>query len=143
MTPPEQSTSNPYTRTANELLTLLGGAENIITVTHCVTRLRITLADHQTVDNTGLRDHPAVLGRIENDETFHLLVGPATATPLAHACTELLTNHDDNVHSERNIPLNDSHEEEPPKPSPHSHGPQPEPRDPKTWIYRSSPDRST
>ncbi|GAB3549302.1 phosphotransferase system IIB component [Actinopolyspora lacussalsi] len=101
MTPPEQSTSDPYTRTANELLTLLGGAENIITMTHCVTRLRITLADHQAVDGTALRDHPAVLGRLDDGETLHLLVGPAAVEPLTLACVTLLTGCKDRWGDER------------------------------------------
>ncbi len=90
MTPPDQSTSDKYTRTAAELLALLGGACNLRAVTHCITRLRLTLVDRHAIDDTELRDHPAVLGRRDTAEGCHLIVGPAAAVPLARACTDLL-----------------------------------------------------
>lgn len=74
-----------YVSTAAELLALLGGTENVTAVQHCVTRLRVSLADRQAVDDTALRNHPAVLGRLHSDEGIHLIVGPAAAAPLAHA----------------------------------------------------------
>ncbi|WP_253863407.1 PTS transporter subunit EIIB [Prauserella halophila] len=79
-----------YTRTAAYLVALLGDAENVVAVTYCVTRLRITLADRQAVDDSGLQQHPAVLGRLDGDDALHLIVGPAAAAPLARACTDLL-----------------------------------------------------
>ena len=91
MTPPEKSNVDKYTRTAADLVALLGDTENVVAVTCCTTRLRITLADRQAVDDSGLQQHPAVLGRLDgDDDTLHLIVGPAAAAPLAHACTDLL-----------------------------------------------------
>lgn len=99
MTPPDQSHPDAYTRTAAELLALLGGASNLQAVAHCITRLRLTLAERHHVDDTSLRDHPAVLGRRNTAEGCHLIVGPAAAAPLARACTNLLAptcpDHDD------------------------------------------------
>ena len=78
-----------YDRTAAEFRDLLGGAANITTLTHCVTRLRVTFADRTRVDDTGLRNHPAVLGLLERD-TFQVLVGPAAVAPLAEALTRAI-----------------------------------------------------
>ncbi|WP_329457132.1 PTS glucose/sucrose transporter subunit IIB [Streptomyces sp. NBC_01497] len=78
-----------YTRTAAALRDLLGGPDNIVSLAHCVTRLRLTLADRTRVDDTTLRDHPAVLGVLDRD-TFQIVVGPAAVTPLAAALARLL-----------------------------------------------------
>lgn len=78
-----------YARTAAVLRDLLGGTDNIASLTHCVTRLRLTLTDPARVDDTALRNHPAVLGVLERD-TFQIVVGPAAVTPLAAALTRLL-----------------------------------------------------
>lgn len=82
-----------YTRAAAELIALLGGVDNITAMTCCITRLRVTLTDRQVVDDTGLREHPAVLGRLDAaGDAVHLIVGPAAAAPLTRACTDLLTS---------------------------------------------------
>ncbi|WP_046497749.1 PTS glucose/sucrose transporter subunit IIB [Streptomyces odonnellii] len=78
-----------YVRTAAVLRDLLGGTDNIVSLAHCVTRLRLTLTDRARVDDTALRDHPAVLGVLERD-TFQIVVGPAAVTPLAAALAQLL-----------------------------------------------------
>lgn len=78
-----------YARTATVLRDLLGGTDNIASLAHCVTRLRLTLTDRARVDDTALRDHPAVLGVLERD-TFQIVVGPAAVAPLAAALARLL-----------------------------------------------------
>ncbi|MGK3106120.1 PTS glucose/sucrose transporter subunit IIB [Streptomyces sp. WAC05858] len=78
-----------YARTAAILRDLLGGTDNIASLTHCVTRLRLTLTDRTRVDDTALRDHPAVLGVLERD-TFQIVVGPAAVAPLSAALARLL-----------------------------------------------------
>lgn len=78
-----------YASTAAELVHLLGGAKNVTAVQNCVTRLRLSLTDRHAVDDTGLRSHPAVLGRLPADDGLHLLVGPAAAAPLGRACHDL------------------------------------------------------
>lgn len=88
-----QSANDKFTRTATALLPHLGGTTNITAVTHCVTRLRFTLADRAAVDEIALRTHPAVLGLIDA-ETFHVIVGPYAATPLAEAFARLIDHHE-------------------------------------------------
>jgi glucose-like phosphotransferase system IIB component len=85
----QEKPMDKYARTAAVLRDLLGGTDNIASLTHCVTRLRLTLTDTARVDDTALRDHPAVLGVLERD-TFQIVVGPAAVTPLAAALARLL-----------------------------------------------------
>ena len=72
---------------AAELAAALGGAANVVAVEHCVTRLRLQLAERGAVDEPVLRAHPAVLG-LREDDSFQVIVGPAAAEPLAAALRE-------------------------------------------------------
>lgn len=76
-------------QTARDLLALLGGPDNIAEVSYCFTKLRLTLLDRASADDTGLLAHPAVLGLID-DTTFQVMLGPATVEPVAHALDALL-----------------------------------------------------
>ncbi|MFW5420986.1 PTS transporter subunit EIIB [Nocardiopsis sp. CNT-189] len=71
-----------------ELAEALGGAANLVAVEHCVTRLRLELADRGAVDEQALRAHPAVLG-LREDISFQVIVGPAAVGPLAAALREV------------------------------------------------------
>ncbi|MGW1912797.1 PTS glucose/sucrose transporter subunit IIB [Streptomyces sp. NPDC002076] len=55
---------NDPASTATALLTRVGGPANITAVAHCMTRLRLTLADPAAVDAEGLRALPGVLGLV-------------------------------------------------------------------------------
>ncbi len=48
--------------TAAALLPLVGGPANVTSVAHCMTRLRLGLADRSRVDDEALRAVPGVLG---------------------------------------------------------------------------------
>ncbi|WP_329138144.1 PTS glucose/sucrose transporter subunit IIB [Streptomyces sp. NBC_01476] len=78
-----------YQATAAVLRDLLGGSGNITALEHCVTRLRLSLTERSLVNDTALRDHPAVLGVLERD-TFQIIVGPAAVAPLTAALRHLL-----------------------------------------------------
>lgn len=84
----ETTTVDKYASTAHELITLLGGTDNVRAVQHCVTRLRLKLVDHDAVDDRAIRDHPAILGRLATEDGLHLIVGPAAAASLARAVAE-------------------------------------------------------
>lgn len=51
-----------YAKTARELLPLLGGRENIKTVTHCMTRLRFVLKEESQVDDGKIKAVKGVMG---------------------------------------------------------------------------------
>ncbi|MGH3766757.1 MAG: PTS glucose/sucrose transporter subunit IIB [Pseudonocardiaceae bacterium] len=90
--------SDKFTNTATTLLPHLGGATNITSVVHCITRLRFTVLDRSVVDEAALLTHPAVLGLVDS-HTFQVIVGPYAAAPLATAFARLLDQHDPPVQS--------------------------------------------
>ncbi|MYY82759.1 MULTISPECIES: PTS transporter subunit EIIC [unclassified Streptomyces] len=63
--------------TAAAILPLVGGAKNITSVAHCMTRLRLGLADRSLVDDDALKALPAVMGVVE-DDTYQIVLGPGT-----------------------------------------------------------------
>ncbi|MFF4299048.1 PTS transporter subunit EIIC [Streptomyces vinaceus] len=76
--------------TAAAILPLVGGPDNIGSIAHCMTRLRIALHDRSLVDDEALRALPAVLGVVE-DETYQIVLGPgavARVTPEFEALVE-------------------------------------------------------
>ncbi|MFJ5264276.1 PTS transporter subunit EIIC [Streptomyces sp. NPDC088387] len=79
---------NP-TATAAAILPLIGGAANVTSVAHCMTRLRLGLADPTAVDETALRALPAVLGTVA-DDTYQIVLGPGVVTGVTAEFEELL-----------------------------------------------------
>ncbi|MFJ6482206.1 MULTISPECIES: PTS transporter subunit EIIC [unclassified Streptomyces] len=63
--------------TAAAILPLVGGPDNITSISHCMTRLRISLRDRSLVQDGALRALPAVLGVVE-DDTYQIVLGPGT-----------------------------------------------------------------
>jgi sucrose PTS system EIIBCA or EIIBC component len=63
--------------TAAALLPLVGGAQNITSVAHCMTRLRLGLRDRSLVRDEALKALPAVLSVVE-DDTYQIVLGPGT-----------------------------------------------------------------
>ncbi|MFF7968426.1 PTS transporter subunit EIIC [Streptomyces sp. NPDC007903] len=65
------------TATASAVLALTGGAANVRHVTHCLTRLRLTVADPAAVDEESLRALPGVLGVIgAGTPSLQVVLGP-------------------------------------------------------------------
>ncbi|MCX4584488.1 PTS transporter subunit EIIC [Streptomyces sp. NBC_01481] len=62
---------------AAAILPLVGGARNITSVAHCMTRLRLGLRDRSLVREEELKALPAVLGVVE-DDTYQIVLGPGT-----------------------------------------------------------------
>ncbi|MEU3775924.1 PTS transporter subunit EIIC [Streptomyces sp. NPDC032472] len=75
--------TDKHRATAAAILPLVGGPDNIGSIAHCMTRLRIGLHDRSLVDDEALRALPAVLGVVE-DDTYQIVLGPgavARVTP--------------------------------------------------------------
>ncbi|MGH3325458.1 MAG: PTS transporter subunit EIIC [Streptomyces sp.] len=71
-------------RLAETMLALVGGARNVTSVSQCMTRLRLVLADRSLVQDAALRALSEVLGVVEDDTHFQLVLGPgkvARVTP--------------------------------------------------------------
>ncbi|MFJ4920952.1 PTS transporter subunit EIIC [Streptomyces sp. NPDC088725] len=76
--------------TAAAILPLVGGAGNVASIAHCMTRLRLGLHDRSLVQEEALKALPAVLGVVE-DETYQIVLGPGTVarvTPEFEALVE-------------------------------------------------------
>ncbi|MFJ9766551.1 PTS transporter subunit EIIC [Streptomyces erythrochromogenes] len=76
--------------TAAAILPLVGGPDNITSIAHCMTRLRIALRDRSLVRDEALKALPAVLGVVE-DDTYQIVLGPgavARVTPEFEALVE-------------------------------------------------------
>ncbi|OKI63003.1 PTS transporter subunit EIIC [Streptomyces sp. MJM1172] len=76
--------------TAAAILPLVGGPDNITSVAHCMTRLRIGLRDRALVQDESLKALPAVLGVVD-DDTYQIVLGPgavARVTPEFEALVE-------------------------------------------------------
>ncbi|WEH41170.1 PTS transporter subunit EIIC [Streptomyces sp. AM 2-1-1] len=71
------ATDDKHRATAAAILPLVGGAANVRTVAHCMTRLRLGLLDPSLVDDEALKALPAVLGVVE-DDTYQIVLGPGT-----------------------------------------------------------------
>ncbi|GAB3457732.1 PTS transporter subunit EIIC [Streptomonospora sediminis] len=78
-----------HAATARDLLALVGGESNVISTTNCISRLRVGVADRARVQEQRIRDHPKVLGVVE-DETFQIVLGPAAVSKVAAEFTRLL-----------------------------------------------------
>ncbi len=66
---------NPGRQLAEAILPLVGGAANVTSVSHCMTRMRLGLADRSLVQDGPLRALPGVLGVVE-DDTYQIVLGP-------------------------------------------------------------------
>lgn len=71
------ATEDKNRATAAAILPLVGGAANVSSIAHCMTRLRLGLHDRSLVDDKALKAVPAVMGVVE-DDTYQIVLGPGT-----------------------------------------------------------------
>ncbi|MEV7570797.1 PTS transporter subunit EIIC [Streptomyces tanashiensis] len=71
------STDDKNRAIAAAILPLVGGAGNISSVAHCMTRLRLGLRDRSLVQDEALKALPSVMGVVE-DDTYQIVLGPGT-----------------------------------------------------------------
>lgn len=64
-----------YAALANDVVSALGGKENIVAVTHCMTRLRFVLKDESLTDAARLKSISGVLGVVRNDNQCQVIIG--------------------------------------------------------------------
>ncbi|MFF8972389.1 PTS transporter subunit EIIC [Streptomyces sp. NPDC014995] len=71
--------------TATAILPLVGGPANVTSVAHCMTRLRLGLADPSRADEEALRALPGVLGVVVADGLYQVVLGPGVVTKVTAA----------------------------------------------------------
>lgn len=64
---------------AKKILELAGGPENITAVTHCITRLRMTINDINKVDEESIKKLPGVMGTNYVETQYQVILGPKVA----------------------------------------------------------------
>ena len=64
-----------YQASAEQLLKLVGGKENIISAAHCATRLRLVLKDEAKADVDGILNVDLVKGQFANGGQFQIIIG--------------------------------------------------------------------
>src|SRR5699024_10772729 len=68
-----------YTEDSKQLLTLVGGKENISAVTHCMTRMRFVLVDPKKADIPGIEAMKVVKGSFTQSGQFQVIIGNTVA----------------------------------------------------------------
>ncbi|EOI6973738.1 PTS system trehalose-specific EIIBC component [Listeria monocytogenes] len=64
-----------YTKDASALLELIGGKENISSVTHCATRMRFVLQNPDNANVEAIEDIPTVKGTFTQAGQFQVIIG--------------------------------------------------------------------
>src|SRR5690606_2204972 len=75
---------------AEAILERMGGAENIATVSHCMTRLRLTVKDQNRVRLDEVKALSGVLGVVESSGQVQIILGPGTVNKVANHFSTLV-----------------------------------------------------
>lgn len=100
---------------AQAVLEKVGGADNITTVIHCITRLRFTLKDNSLVDDEAIKKIPGVMGTTTGGGLYMIIIGNSVDKVYSHLCklgglevkeglSENLDNIDTKKFSAKDIP---------------------------------------
>ena len=66
-----------------QVITAVGGTENINHCTNCLTRLRLLLKDESRVTTKQVRDIEGVFGVVQADGQYQIVLGPKKAQQAA------------------------------------------------------------
>ncbi|RXK17280.1 sucrose-specific PTS transporter subunit IIBC [Macrococcus sp. DPC7161] len=77
-----------YKQVASEILTAVGGKENINAMAHCATRLRLSLKDEGIVDEKALDQMDAVKGTFSTGGQYQIIIGAGTVNKVFAAMSE-------------------------------------------------------
>ena len=80
------------TELAAKIFELAGGAENILSVTNCMTRVRLQLAKKISAEE--IKKLEGVLGTNYSENEFQIIVGPGKSTNVATELNEILKKSD-------------------------------------------------
>lgn len=67
-----------YKKTAHEILTAIGGRDNLASAAHCATRLRLVIADNSKVNKPVLENIDGVKGVFEASGQLQVIIGTGT-----------------------------------------------------------------
>ncbi len=69
-----------FEKEAKEILTLVGGSNNVNSLVHCATRLRFELKDNGKADKTALEELSYVLSVVVSGGQFQVVIGPKVSS---------------------------------------------------------------
>ena len=72
-----------YESTAKKILQRVGGKENVISLVHCMTRLRFTLKDESIVDDEAVKKTKGVMGIMKKAGQYQIIIGNDVANVYA------------------------------------------------------------
>lgn len=64
-----------YQQLGQEIIKDLGGKENIVSVTHCMTRLRFTLKDFNIPDEKKIKEVEGIIGVVNQGGQYQIIIG--------------------------------------------------------------------
>ncbi|MCL4160758.1 UNVERIFIED_CONTAM: hypothetical protein GTU68_064187, partial [Idotea baltica] len=73
-----------------EILTAIGGKNNVIKCGNCMTRLRLTLHDDSLANRDTIKRIAGVMGLVESDDQFQIVLGPGKAQTAAEMMNEMM-----------------------------------------------------
>ncbi|BCU83372.1 putative PTS system EIIBC component YbbF [Polycladomyces abyssicola] len=74
---------------AQAILDHLGGADNVSSLSHCMTRLRVTPKETESVRLEEIRSLEGVLGVVTSTDQLQIILGPGTVTKVAAQLSEM------------------------------------------------------
>lgn len=82
-----------YSDLAKFIISHVGGEENIVNLTHCLTRLRFKLKDDSKVDESAFSKRTDIITTQFAGGKFQVVIG-IHVSEVCEACLELMSNHD-------------------------------------------------
>ncbi|MBE5959518.1 MAG: PTS beta-glucoside transporter subunit IIBCA [Lachnospiraceae bacterium] len=67
-----------YRKCAEQIVSLIGGRENVAQAAHCATRLRLVIKDNSKIDKAALENVDGVKGMFESNGQLQLIIGTGT-----------------------------------------------------------------
>jgi beta-glucoside PTS system EIICBA component len=90
---------------ARQIIDGVGGAENVRSLVHCVTRLRFDLIDDDRADRSVLKDITGVQGVVSRGGQLQLIIGQGTVEESYRAVTSALANDTATARDEASAPV--------------------------------------
>ena len=69
-----------FAPTAKSIIEQVGGEPNIVSVTHCMTRIRFVLKDESIVNDAAVKAIDGVVGVMRKDGQYQIIIGNEVST---------------------------------------------------------------
>ncbi|MGL5313014.1 MAG: beta-glucoside-specific PTS transporter subunit IIABC [Peptostreptococcaceae bacterium] len=75
-----------YTKVGKQILERMGGKDNVVSLVHCMTRLRFTLKDESIVDDELVKKTKGVMGIMKKSGQYQIIVGNEVGAVYKEIC---------------------------------------------------------